>query len=120
MPKNKLIEYLRDSGKSIPNPNRQKKRKRFRYEGVTLWSMKISIYENDPYSIVWLGDASRMVLSYGEFPEATTDIAIPDSILWVHDGIAIGCMFSTDGFRKSPMRRLSESFTNLTRSRQVQ
>lgn len=32
--------------------------------------------EDDPYAIVWFDDASGMILSCGEFSEATADIAI--------------------------------------------
>jgi len=69
---------MRDTGKSIPNPNKQKKRKRCRYERPS--SLVHGDFhrrtEGDPYAIVWLDDASRMILSCGEFSEATVDIAI--------------------------------------------
>jgi putative transposase len=32
IPKNKLIRYMKETGKSMPSPNKQKKRKRCRYE----------------------------------------------------------------------------------------
>jgi len=80
IPKDKLIQYMRETGKSIPNPNKQKKRKRCRYEREHSFSLVHGDFHRrtdaDPYAIIWLDDASRMILSYGEFTEATTDIAI--------------------------------------------
>jgi len=71
---------MKETGKSMPNPNKQRKRKRCRYERDHSFSLVHGDFhrrtEDDPYAIVWLDDASRMILSCGEFTEATTDIAI--------------------------------------------
>jgi len=79
IPKNKILDHLRRTGKSIPNPNKQKKRRRCGYEREHSFSLVHAYHrrcENDPYAIAWLDDASRMVLSCGEFDEATTEHAI--------------------------------------------
>jgi len=64
IPKNKLIQYMKETGKSIPNPNKQKKRKRCRYEREHSFSLVHGDFHRrtdaDPYAIVWLDDASRM------------------------------------------------------------
>ena len=80
VPKNKLIAYLRETGRSKPNKNLQKKRKRCRYERKHSCSLVHGDWhrrtENDPHAIIWLDDASRKILACGEFSEATTEHSI--------------------------------------------
>ena len=80
VPKNKLIAYLRETGRSKPNPKLQKKRKRCRYEREHSCSLVHGDWhrrtEKDPYAIIWLDDATRKILACGEFSEATTDHSI--------------------------------------------
>jgi len=77
VPKNKLYSYMKEKGWVIPNPNKQKKRKRCRYERHHSGSLvhgdshRTSI--NHPYCLVWLDDASRKCLSGIESKTAITN-----------------------------------------------
>jgi putative transposase len=59
----------------MPNPRKQKKRKRCRYEREYAGSLIHGDWhrttENHPNAIIWLDDASRMALAGGEFAQAT-------------------------------------------------
>ena len=67
VPKNKLYSYMKEKGWVIPNPNKQKKRKRCRYErhhsGSLIHGDSHRTSINHPYCLVWLDDASRKALS---------------------------------------------------------
>ncbi|MCG2825377.1 MAG: hypothetical protein L6265_02150, partial [Thermoplasmatales archaeon] len=80
VPKNKLIKYLKENGRSIPNPNKQKIRKRCRYERKHTCSLIHGDFhrrtENDPHAIAWLDDASRKIIAGDEFKDATAENAI--------------------------------------------
>jgi len=69
-----------ETGKTIPNPNKQKKRKRCRYEREPTFSLVHGDWhrttEVHPYAIVWLDDASRFVLAGKEFDHATVENTI--------------------------------------------
>jgi len=75
IPHNKIHQYLRETGKTTPNPRKQKKRKRCRYEREHSGSLVNGDWhrttENHPNAIIWLDDASRMALAGGEFEHAT-------------------------------------------------
>ena len=80
IPLHKIHHYLVRSGRSKPNPNKQKKRKRCRYERTHSFSLLHGDWHrssiNHPHAIIWLDDASRFILSGGEFVEATSEHAI--------------------------------------------
>ena len=80
IPHNKIHSYLRETGRTIPNPKKQKKRKRCRYERKHSCSLIHGDWHRKsiehPYAIIWLDDASRYILAGGEFKEATTDNTI--------------------------------------------
>ena len=80
LPHAKVYLYLRRQGWAVPNPRKQKPRRRCRYERDHSGSLLHADYhrttEDHPHCILWLDDASRMILSGGEFPEATSDHAI--------------------------------------------
>jgi len=80
IPHNKINRYLKATGRTIPNPNKQKKRKRCRYErdhsGSLLHGDWHRTTVDHPYAIAWLDDASRFVLSCGEFQSATGENSI--------------------------------------------
>jgi putative transposase len=65
--KNKIYEYCKQKGWVIPNKNKQKKRKRCRYErlhsGSLIHGDTHRTSENHPYCLLWTDDASRKVLS---------------------------------------------------------
>ncbi len=80
IPLNKIHQYYRDTGKSKVNPKKQRKRKRCRYERKHSGSLVHGDWhrsdESKPYTIVWMDDASRKILGYGEFENATTEHSI--------------------------------------------
>lgn len=79
IPKHKIHTYLRQHGHTVPNPKKQKRRTRVRYEREHSGSLLHADYhrtsENHPHVILWLDDASRRILSGGEFPDATFEHA---------------------------------------------
>lgn len=79
-PKDKIYEYMKSKGRVKSEPNKKKKRKRCRYEWPESGAMVHSDYhrtsDQDPHCIVWIDDASRKILSGGEFKEETTENAI--------------------------------------------
>jgi len=76
----KIHTYLNATKRSKPNPNKQKKRKRCRYERDHSFSLvhgdwhRTSLHHQ--HAIIWLDDASRFILSAGEFDEATSEHSI--------------------------------------------
>ena len=80
IPHHKIRKYLLQTGRIIPNPNKQKKRKRCRYEREHSFSLLHGDWHrtsvNHPYCIIWLDDATRYILSGGEFSEATAEHSI--------------------------------------------
>ncbi len=80
LPKMKIHAHMRLAGLTQPNPRKQRKRSRVRYEREHSGSLLHSDYhrtsQDHPYVILWLDDASRRVLSGGEFPEETAQHAI--------------------------------------------
>lgn len=71
VPKNKLYFYLKEQGKVIPNPKKQKQRKRCRYERKHSGSLVHIDWhrttEKHPYCILYEDDASRKILAGQEF-----------------------------------------------------
>lgn len=80
IPKNKLYLFMRTKGWIKNEPNKQKKRKRCRYEREHTGSLLHTDYHrtsvNHPHAIIWLDDASRRILSCGEFESPNTENAI--------------------------------------------
>ena len=79
-PKNKIYSFMKSEGWIKDEPNKQKKRKRCRYEREHSGSLVHADYhrktENDPHCIFWLDDASRKILSGGEFKSPNAENAI--------------------------------------------
>ncbi|MCZ7400687.1 MAG: IS481 family transposase, partial [Candidatus Methanoperedens sp.] len=75
---NKIHEYLLEMGLAKPDPKKQKKRKRCRYQRDHSLSLLHADYmENKGIHIIaFEDDASRKILSIGEFNNATTDNAL--------------------------------------------
>jgi putative transposase len=75
VPHNKIHQYLRATGRSVPNPRKQKQRKRCRYEREHSGDLVHGDWHrttvNHPNAIIWLDDASRLALAGGEFKHAT-------------------------------------------------
>ena len=80
IPLNKIHAYFRKTRKTHENPRKQRKRKRCRYErkhsGSLIHGDWHRTSEKHPYVIVWMDDASRKLLSYGEFEHATAENSI--------------------------------------------
>ncbi|MGH9896893.1 MAG: hypothetical protein ACREA0_33820, partial [bacterium] len=80
IPKHKIHAYLRLQGWTRPNPKKQKRRTRIRYErehsGSLIHGDWHRTNENSPHVILWLDDASRCVLSGGEYENATGELSI--------------------------------------------
>jgi len=80
IPHHKINKYLLRKKRTLPNPNKQKKRKRCRYERDHSFSLIHGDWHrtslDHPHVIVWLDDASRYALCGSEFPEATAEHSI--------------------------------------------
>ena len=80
LPHEKVYQYAKSQGWSRPNPRKQRKRSRCRYEREHSGSLLHGDYHrtspDHPYVILWEDDASRMILAGGEFPESSTVHAI--------------------------------------------
>ena len=96
IPLNKIHWYFRETGKTQENPKKQKKRKRCRYEREHSGSLVHGDWhrtsEKHPYVIVWMDDASRKLLSYGEFEHATAE----NSIMTMKQAIETAAKFYVD------------------------
>lgn len=78
IPQNKIHAYLLESGLAEPDPNKQKKRKRCRYQrDYSLSLIHADWWEYEEKQVIaYEDDASRKILSIGEFDNATTENAI--------------------------------------------
>jgi transposase len=80
IPHDKIHRLYRERKWTTPNKNKQKPRSRGRYNREHAGSLLHADYhrtnENSPHVILWIDDASRRVLSGGEFPEETGEHAI--------------------------------------------
>lgn len=77
IPKHKIHAYFRLNGYTAPNPRKQKKRSRCRYErehsGSLLHGDWHRTTEQHPHVILWEDDASRFVLAGGEFQSISAE-----------------------------------------------
>ena len=80
IPKMKIYRYAKAQGWVTPNVRKQRHRRYVRYERAHSGSLLHGDYhrttDQHPHCILWEDDASRRVLSGGEFPAATTEGAI--------------------------------------------
>ncbi len=78
IPQNKIHAYLLEIGLAKPDPKKQKKRKRCRYERKhSLSLLHADFMENNGIHVIaFEDDASRKILSIGEFNNSTTDNAL--------------------------------------------
>jgi putative transposase len=80
IPKHKIHDHMNKMGWSKPNPRKKKKRSRCRYEREHTGSLLHGDWHrtnlDSPHTILWLDDASRYILSGGEFDEETTKHSI--------------------------------------------
>ena len=78
IPQNKIHAYLLELEFAKPNPKKQKKRKRTRYERDHSLSLLHTdwLEHEEKHVIAYEDDASRNILSIGEFSNATTENAL--------------------------------------------
>lgn len=79
-PKNKIYLFMKQQGWVVNEPNKQKKRKRCRYERKHTGSLVHADYhrttDQSPHCIFWLDDASRKILAGGEFDSPNAQHAL--------------------------------------------
>lgn len=75
-----IYRFGKRQGWVVPNPRKQRRRRYVRYEREHSGSLVHGDFhrtsENHPHCILWMDDASRMILAGGEFSEATAEAAI--------------------------------------------
>ena len=80
IPKMQIYRFGKTQGWVVPNPRKQRRRRSIRYERVHSGSLVHGDFhrtsETHPHCILWMDDASRMILAGGEFSEATAQAAI--------------------------------------------
>jgi putative transposase len=80
IPKMKIYRYAQSQGWVDPNPRKKRRRSWVRYErehsGSRLHGDFHQSSPTHPHCILWEDDASRMILSGGEFPTETTEVAV--------------------------------------------
>ncbi len=76
IPHNRIHEVLRMNGKATPQPSKQRRRTWVRYErthSMSLWHMDWKQLNTGEWFLAILDDASRYIVGYGVFKEATTE-----------------------------------------------
>ena len=79
IPHNRIHRVMREMGVAREEPKKQRRRKWIRYErkySNSLWHTDWTLIEGMGWLIAYLDDASRFVLAYGLFPEATSGHAV--------------------------------------------
>ena len=79
IPHNRIHAVLRETGRAMPQPSKQRRRKWVRYErehSMSLWHTDWKPLSDGRWWIAYLDDASRLVVNHGVFQEATTDNAV--------------------------------------------
>jgi len=74
LPHNKIHTLLKETGRALPQPSKQRRRKWVRYErehSMSLWHMDWTQLSDGRWWIAALDDASRPIVGYGVFQEAT-------------------------------------------------
>jgi putative transposase len=79
LPHNKIHAILKENGRALPQPSKQKRRKCVRYErehSMSLWHMDWKQLPDGRWWIAAMDDASRLIVGYGVFQEATAENTI--------------------------------------------
>jgi len=79
LPHNRIHMILKENGRSMPEPNKQRRRKWVRYErehSMSLWHADWKQLNDDRWWIAYMDDSSRLVVGYGVFQEATAENTI--------------------------------------------
>ena len=76
IPHNRIHEVLRMNSKATPQPSKQQRRTWVRYErthSMSLWHMDWKQLTTGEWFLAIMDDASRFIVAYGVFPQATTE-----------------------------------------------
>ena len=76
LPHNKIHMILKEAGRALPEPSKQRRRKLVRYErehSMSLWHMDWKQLWDGRWWIAVMDDASRLIVGYGVFQEATAE-----------------------------------------------
>ncbi len=79
IPHNRIHRVMRSMGLARDEPRKQRRRKWVRYErkySNSLWHTDWTLIEGMGWLIAYLDDASRFIVGYGLFPEATSEHAV--------------------------------------------
>ena len=79
LPHNRIHMILKENGRSMPEPNKQRRRKWVRYErehSMSLWHADWKQLHDGQWWIAYMDDASRLIVGYGVFKEATAENTI--------------------------------------------
>jgi putative transposase len=79
LPHNKIHAILKEAGRAMPQPSKQRRRKWVRYErehSMSLWHMDWKQLSDGRWWIAAEDDASRLIVGYGVFQEATAEHTI--------------------------------------------
>ena len=79
VPHNRIHRVLKEAGLVMDEPRKHVRKKWIRYErkySNSLWHTDWTLIEGMGWLIAYLDDASRFIIGYGLFPEATSEHAI--------------------------------------------
>jgi len=79
IPHNRIHRVLKEMGLARDEPRKQRRRKWVRYErkySNSMWHTDWTLIDGMGWLIAYLDDASRFVLAYGLFPEATSERSV--------------------------------------------
>jgi putative transposase len=79
LPHNRIHIILKEAGRALPQPSKQKRRKWVRYErehSMSLWHMDWKELWDGRWWIAAEDDASRLIVGYGEFQDPTAENTI--------------------------------------------
>jgi putative transposase len=79
LPHNSIHAILKENGRALPQPSKQRRRKWVRYErehSMSLWHMDWKQLSDGRWWIAAEDDASRLIVGYGVFQDATAENTI--------------------------------------------
>ena len=79
LPHNRIHMILKEANRALPQPSKQRRRKWIRYErehSMSLWHADWKQLHDGHWWIAYMDDASRLIVSYGVFQEATAEKTI--------------------------------------------
>jgi putative transposase len=79
LPHNSIHAILKENGRALPQQSKQRRRKWVRYErehSMSLWHMDWKQLSDGSWWIAAMDDASRLIVGYGVFQEATAEHTI--------------------------------------------